>query len=69
MLEISELAHLIPDNVVQGTDECLARCGIEPIQQPTTQQQPRISANAFPESAKWKREAYPQPTVFPAFWV
>ena len=67
VLEVPEVARLIPDNVVQGTDECLARCGIAPAKQPTAQQQPRVSANAFPETMRWKRDAYPQPTVIPVF--
>ena len=110
VVEVSELSYLIPDNVIQGVDECLARCGLEPTKQTTAEQQPRISANAYPEGAlesataelaaastgiatsiikqtaatatadaassatpmasstsEWKRDVYPQPTVFPAF--
>ncbi|KAJ7046443.1 RmlC-like cupin [Mycena alexandri] len=46
--EVDGLAHLIPDNVAVGTDECLKRCGLaRPAAQPTTQQQPRLAGNAF----------------------
>ncbi|KAJ7728464.1 RmlC-like cupin [Mycena metata] len=38
----------IPDNIVAGTDECLARCGLTRPVQPTLQQQPRVSGNAYP---------------------
>ncbi|KZV75803.1 RmlC-like cupin [Peniophora sp. CONT] len=107
---VAEMSYLIPDNVIQGVDECLARCGLKPTKQTTFEQQPRISANAYPEGALesataalaaagtgiatalikqtaatatadrfssaiptaasmsgWKRETYPQPTVFAAF--
>ncbi|KAJ7065064.1 RmlC-like cupin [Mycena amicta] len=46
--EVEGLAHLIPDNIVLGT-ECLKRCGLDrPATQPKQQQQTRVAANAFP---------------------
>jgi hypothetical protein len=38
----------IPNNVAQGTADCLARCGISAVNQPTTQRQPRLPSNALP---------------------
>ena len=38
----------LPDNFALGRDECLQRCGITRGTQPTTQRQPRVSANALP---------------------
>jgi len=49
--EIEALAGQIPDNIALGTAECLQRCGITSGTQPTSQLQPRISANAFPSAA------------------
>ncbi|KAF7334305.1 RmlC-like cupin [Mycena sanguinolenta] len=46
--EVMGLNDLIPDSVALGTDECLQRCGITRTSQPTTQQQTRVSGNAFP---------------------
>jgi hypothetical protein len=46
--QVADLENLIPDNIIQGVDECLQRCGIERVGQPTAQRQPRVSANAFP---------------------
>jgi hypothetical protein len=46
--DVADLESLIPDNVVLGVDECLQRCGIERVAQPTAQRQPRVAANAFP---------------------
>ncbi|KAJ7026611.1 RmlC-like cupin domain-containing protein [Mycena alexandri] len=48
IVEIEGLAQMIPDNIVAGTDECLARCGLTRPVQPTLQQQPRVSGNAYP---------------------
>ncbi|KAJ7149204.1 RmlC-like cupin [Mycena crocata] len=51
--EVEGLAHLvqIPDNIAVGTEECLKRCGLaRPATQPTKQQQPRVSANAFSQA-------------------
>jgi hypothetical protein len=48
--QVADLESLIPDNVILGVDECLARCGITRTGQPTAQRQPRVSANAFPAS-------------------
>ena len=48
--EVANLEGFIPDNVIYGVEECLARCGIERTPQPNAQRQPRVSANAFPES-------------------
>ena len=48
--EVADLEAFIPDNVILGVDECLNRCGIERTPQPNAQRQPRVSANAFPES-------------------
>jgi oxalate decarboxylase/phosphoglucose isomerase-like protein (cupin superfamily) len=48
--EVADLAALIPDNVIFGVDECLQRCNITRTPQATGQQQPRVSANAFPAS-------------------
>ncbi|KZV63543.1 RmlC-like cupin, partial [Peniophora sp. CONT] len=42
--EVANLENFIPDNVIQGVDECLQRCGIERIAQPNSQRQPRVSA-------------------------
>lgn len=38
----------LPDNFAIGRDECLRRCGLTRGTQPTTQRQPRVSANALP---------------------
>ncbi|KAJ7683181.1 spherulin-1B [Mycena rosella] len=46
--EVMGLEALIPDSVSLGTDECLKRCGLPRVSQPTTQRQPRVSGNAFP---------------------
>ncbi|KAF7325557.1 Peptidylprolyl isomerase [Mycena kentingensis (nom. inval.)] len=52
VLEVAELASSIPDSFSLGTSECLRRCGLQRNRggkpQPTAQQQPRISGNAFP---------------------
>ncbi|EMD40757.1 hypothetical protein CERSUDRAFT_80405 [Gelatoporia subvermispora B] len=48
--EVFNLADVIPDNIAFGTDECLQRCGIQRPVQPTSELQPRVSANAFPSS-------------------
>ncbi|THH32943.1 hypothetical protein EUX98_g1296 [Antrodiella citrinella] len=48
--EIEALAEQIPDNIALGTAECLQRCGITRGTQPTSQLQPRISANAFSDT-------------------
>ncbi|KAJ7776383.1 RmlC-like cupin domain-containing protein [Mycena metata] len=48
IVEVEGLAQMIPDNIVAGTDECLARCGLTRPVQPTLQQQPRVSGNAYP---------------------
>jgi len=48
--QVADLASLIPDNVILGVDECLQRCNITRTPQNTAQQQPRVSANAFPAS-------------------
>ena len=48
--EVLDLEAFIPDNVILGVDECLKRCGIERTAQANSQRQPRVSANAFPES-------------------
>jgi len=51
VVEVEGLAHLVPDNVAVGADECLKRCGlVRPKTQPTTQQQVRVPGNAFPSS-------------------
>ena len=42
----------LPDNFAIGRDECLQRCGLSRGTQPTTQRQPRVSANAFPEDVQ-----------------
>ncbi|KAJ7167975.1 RmlC-like cupin domain-containing protein [Mycena filopes] len=47
VVEVTALAKMIPDNIVAGTDECLARCGLTRPTQPTSQQQPRVSGNAY----------------------
>jgi len=57
---VAGLAALIPDNVAYGAEECLQRCGITRGNQPTSQQQPRVSANAFPSGIS---------TVLPAGFV
>jgi len=48
--EIANLEAYIPDNVIIGVEECLQRCGIERTAQPTSQRQPRVGSNAFPEA-------------------
>ncbi|VDC01130.1 unnamed protein product [Peniophora sp. CBMAI 1063] len=48
--DVADLEAYIPDNVILGVDECLQRCGIERTPQTGSQRQPRVSANAFPES-------------------
>ncbi|KAJ7025642.1 RmlC-like cupin domain-containing protein [Mycena alexandri] len=48
VVEVEGLAKMIPDNIVAGTDECLQRCGLTRPTQPTAQQQPRVSGNAYP---------------------
>jgi len=48
--QVADVAALIPDNVILGVDSCLQRCNITRTPQPTSQQQPRVSANAFPAS-------------------
>lgn len=40
----------IPDDVAFGSQECLTRCGISVGTQPTNEQVPRVSGNAFPSS-------------------
>ncbi|KAJ7162910.1 RmlC-like cupin domain-containing protein [Mycena filopes] len=46
--EVEGIAHLLPDNVAVGTDECLKRCGLSrPASQPAKQQQVRLAGNAF----------------------
>jgi hypothetical protein len=50
-VEVTELSYLVPDNVLAGVDECLARCGIERGLQTTAEQQPRIAGNAYPSGA------------------
>ncbi|KAJ7722336.1 RmlC-like cupin domain-containing protein [Mycena metata] len=47
VVEVEGLAKMIPDNIVAGTDECLQRCGLTRPTQPTSQQQPRVSGNAY----------------------
>ncbi|KAJ7223302.1 RmlC-like cupin [Mycena pura] len=46
--EVVDIAKSIPDSLASTTDECLQRCGIKRPPQPTAQQQPRVSGNAFP---------------------
>ncbi|KZV68938.1 RmlC-like cupin [Peniophora sp. CONT] len=46
--DVAEIATFIPDSFAVGVNECLARCGIQRSSQPTAQQQPRASSNAFP---------------------
>lgn len=47
--EVAELAGLIPDNVIAATKDCFVKCGLTPpASQGVTQQQPRVSGNAFP---------------------
>jgi hypothetical protein len=48
---VQGLESKIPDNVALGTAECLKRCGLQRLPQPTTQRQPRVSGNAFPDSS------------------
>ncbi|EMD33398.1 hypothetical protein CERSUDRAFT_126144 [Gelatoporia subvermispora B] len=46
---VANLNAKIPDNIVFGTQECIQRCGLNGTNnQPTAQQQPRVSANALP---------------------
>ncbi|KAJ7091491.1 RmlC-like cupin domain-containing protein, partial [Mycena belliarum] len=50
--QVKGLEAMIPDNIAEGTDECLRRCGLaRSPAQPTAQHQPRISGNAFPTGA------------------
>ncbi|KAH9938174.1 RmlC-like cupin domain-containing protein [Fomitopsis serialis] len=46
--EVAGIATIIPDDIAFGSQECLARCGINPGQQPTNEQVPRVSGNALP---------------------
>jgi oxalate decarboxylase/phosphoglucose isomerase-like protein (cupin superfamily) len=47
--QVAELESLIPNNIAQGADECLQRCGITRLKtQLTSQRQPRVSGNALP---------------------
>ncbi|GBE79718.1 RmlC-like cupin domain-containing protein [Sparassis latifolia] len=46
--EVVQLASMIPDTFVLGTDECLQRCGLTRGAQPMAQQVPRVAGNAFP---------------------
>lgn len=46
--DVAEIATFIPDSFAVGVSECHARCGIQRSSQPTAQQQPRVSSNAFP---------------------
>jgi len=61
--QVYGLEELIPDNVALGTAECLQRCNITAsyAAQATTQQQPRVSANAFPSGIQ--AAAIPAATV------
>ncbi|PCH41047.1 RmlC-like cupin, partial [Wolfiporia cocos MD-104 SS10] len=56
--EVAGLAHLIPDDVAFGSQECLTRCGINAGTQPTAEQVPRVSGNALPTgSSSWSTSA------------
>lgn len=46
--QVAKIESLVPDSLALGTDECLNRCGLKRTAQPTTQRQPRVSANALP---------------------
>ncbi|KAI0790770.1 RmlC-like cupin domain-containing protein, partial [Abortiporus biennis] len=47
--QVAEWEAKIPNNIAQGTDECLKRCGLtRKTDQPTSQRQPRVAANALP---------------------
>lgn len=48
MVEVAGLEAMIPDNVILGVEECLQRCNISRVIQPTLQREPRNSANALP---------------------
>ncbi|TFY55319.1 hypothetical protein EVJ58_g8322 [Rhodofomes roseus] len=48
--EVAGIATIIPDDIAFGSQECLARCGINPGQQPTKEQVPRVSGNALPSA-------------------
>ncbi|KAI0076526.1 RmlC-like cupin [Panus rudis PR-1116 ss-1] len=46
--QVAGLEAKIPNNIALGTDECLKRCGLSRTDQPTSQRQPRVQANALP---------------------
>jgi oxalate decarboxylase/phosphoglucose isomerase-like protein (cupin superfamily) len=49
---ITATAQAIPDNVIFAMDDCFTKCNImKPATQPTKQQQPRVSGNAFPAAS------------------
>jgi oxalate decarboxylase/phosphoglucose isomerase-like protein (cupin superfamily) len=46
--EIADIEAKLPNNAAEGTVDCLKRCGITKVNQPTTQRQPRVAGNALP---------------------
>src|ERR1700761_1947765 len=53
----------LPDNIVQGLDSCLSRCGIKRIAQPSAQRQPRLPGNALPAGFQAPPPAASQPAL------
>ncbi|KAJ7223299.1 RmlC-like cupin, partial [Mycena pura] len=60
--EVVDIAKSIPDSLASSTDECLQRCGIKRPPQPTAQQQPRVSGNAFPSGSQASSAAWAKAT-------
>ncbi|KZV98939.1 RmlC-like cupin [Exidia glandulosa HHB12029] len=70
--EVAHLAGLIPDNLIAATKDCFAHCGLTPpATQPITQQQPRVSGNAFPSDLPTGTTTWSAPsstTPAPSSW-
>jgi hypothetical protein len=62
VVEIAELESKLPNNVAQGTDDCLSRCGISKVDQPTSQRQPRLPSNPLPSGFSGPPPPPPVPT-------
>lgn len=66
---LTQITHIlwaisqIPNNIAQGTRECLARCGIQKMQQPTGQRQVRVAANALPSGYSGPPPPAPPPAA------
>lgn len=49
LLLLNVLFFQIPDNMAIGVDRCLKQCNLQRGNQTTTQLQPRVAGNAFPQ--------------------